>query len=87
MSKFDLKSGYWQEEMDEESRQKTAFSCHRGKFEFNIMPFGLKNALWKFVFLYIDDIDLYLIAFGRKNCDLNLGIEYLAKVYSQILIM
>lgn len=27
--------------MDEEDKEKTAFACHRGLFEFNVMPFGL----------------------------------------------
>ena len=30
--------------MDDDSIDKTAFSCHRGRFEFVRMPFGLKNA-------------------------------------------
>ena len=36
---LDLKSGYWQVLMDE-----TAFACHGGLFEFNVMPFGLSCA-------------------------------------------
>ena len=34
-----LKSGYWQVLMDEKDKEKTAFTCHRGLFEFNVMPF------------------------------------------------
>jgi len=42
-SSMDLMSGYWQIEMDPESREKTAFVTHAGLFEFNVMAFGLCN--------------------------------------------
>lgn len=75
-STIDLASGYWQCLVDEKDRPKTAFSCHRGLFQFKVMPFGLCNApscferlmeivlkgyQWERCLCYIDDV----IIFGR----------------------
>lgn len=43
-SVMDLKSGYYQIEMEEEDKQKTAFVCPLGFWEFNRMPQGITNA-------------------------------------------
>ena len=40
-STLDLVSSYWQAEKD---RPKTAFSCHKGLFQFKVLPFGLSIA-------------------------------------------
>lgn len=73
-STLDLKSGYWQVPMDEESISKTAFTCHLGLFEFTRLPFGLTNApaifqrnmtkllsglIGTIAMVYIDDIIIY----------------------------
>ncbi|CAB4029915.1 Retrovirus-related Pol poly from transposon, partial, partial [Paramuricea clavata] len=43
-STLDLASGYWQVELDSNDREKSAFTMHQGLYEFNVMPFGLRNA-------------------------------------------
>ncbi len=44
LSKVDLVSGFHQIQMSEESSPKTTFVCHKGKFRYLRMPFGLRNA-------------------------------------------
>ena len=43
-SKFDMKSGFWQIQIHEEDKHKTAFTTSFGHYEWNVMPFVLKNA-------------------------------------------
>ena len=39
-----MKSGFWQIQISEKDKYKTAFNVPFGQFEWNVMPFGLKNA-------------------------------------------
>jgi hypothetical protein len=89
-STLDLISGYWQIEIDEADKHKTAFICELGLFEFNRMPFGLTNApstfqramnnifrtiLYKCVVVYLDDIIIYSKTFEDH-------LKHLAEVFS-----
>ena len=72
---MDLKSGFWQVQMDEESRQYTAFTVgSMGMYEFLRMPYGLCNAPATFqhlmqnclgelnltyALIYLDDVIVY----------------------------
>ncbi len=44
LSKLDLEKGFHQVVVRKEDREKTAFVCPFGKFQFRRMPFGLTNA-------------------------------------------
>ena len=43
-STLDAAAAYWSIPLAEDDKTKTAFSVPRGKFEFNVMPYGLSNA-------------------------------------------
>ena len=44
ISKLDLTKGYYQIPVQETDIPKTCFICHRGRFEFTRMLFGVRNA-------------------------------------------
>ncbi|UYV72119.1 hypothetical protein LAZ67_9001873 [Cordylochernes scorpioides] len=73
-SAIDLRSGYWQVEVEERDKEKTAFTTAHGLYEFNVMPFGLCNApatfernmenmlgnlRWQICLCYLDDVIIY----------------------------
>ena len=41
---LDAASAYWSIRLTESDKEKTAFSVPHGKYEFNVMPYGLSNA-------------------------------------------
>jgi hypothetical protein len=44
-STLDLRSGYWQVEIEKSDRDKTAFVTRMGPFKFKVLSFGLTNAV------------------------------------------
>lgn len=94
LSSLDLQSAYWQVELEETSKQYTAFTVPgRGLFQFRRLPFGLHNApatfqrlidtvlgpeLQPFVFCYLDDIIVVTSTFEKH-------IEVLEAVFQRLL--
>jgi len=73
-SSWDLISRFWQIEIEEGDKVKTAFSTSWGHYEYNVMPFRLKGAsatfqhliikvlrpyLYDFIMVYLDDIIIF----------------------------
>ena len=78
---LDLKSGYWQISLNEEDKEKTASTCHRGLYEHNVILFGLANApgifqelmsvvlhgVENFAMAYVDDIIIFSTSEEHKQ--------------------
>lgn len=91
-SSLDLKSGFWQLEMDPSTKHKAAFITQSGVYEWKRMPFGLMNAPisfqtlmtsvlrgihWKFVLCYIDDILIFSPTF-------EVHLKHLQEVFARL---
>ena len=78
--------------MHEKDKEKTALTCHKGLFEFNVMPFGLGNApatfqhlmrvvlndiKWDGVLSYLDDTIVYARTFDEYLRNLDLVLSRL----------
>ena len=73
-STMDMASGYWQCSMDPESGEKAAITTHRGLFQPEVLPFGVKGGVahfsrvmaalfsslqWKTLLTYLDDLMVF----------------------------
>jgi hypothetical protein len=91
-STMDLASGYWQIPIEDEDKEKTAFTTRSGTYQFTVMPFGLTGApgafcraidntlrefLWKCCLVFIDDIIVWSPDFETHKRDL-------AAIFSQL---
>ena len=89
---MDIKSGYWQVELDPADKEKTTFSSGQGLWQFTIMPFGLCNAPatferlmeaalrglpWDICLVYLDDIIVHARSFDQHWAHLRCVLERL----------
>ncbi|CAM4493500.1 unnamed protein product [Lepidochelys kempii] len=91
ISTLDLTKGYWQVPLDESAKERSAFTTHVGLYEFNVLPFRLRNApatfqslvdgllagLGENVVTYLDDVDIFLDSWAEH-------LEHLQKVFECI---
>ena len=89
-SSLDLASGYWQMQVKEEDRPKTAFSTHKGQIQWRALPFGLTNGptsftrlmnlalsglTWTHCLAYLNDIIIWVSTFENHIHRLRLAFD------------
>ncbi|CAM4657216.1 unnamed protein product [Caretta caretta] len=91
ISTLDLTKGYWQVPLDESAKERSAFITHLGLYEFNVLPFGLRNApatfqrlvdgllagLGEYAVAYLDDVAIFSDSWADH-------LEHLQKVFERI---
>ena len=91
---LDAASAYWSIPLEESDKKKTAFSVPRGKFEFNVTPYGLCNAAASYqrmidinlsglstsrILAYLDDIALFSRTYDEHLQQLSEVLDCLSK--------
>ncbi|CAM5075717.1 unnamed protein product [Eretmochelys imbricata] len=73
ISTLDLTKGYWQVPLDDSAKERSAFTTHVGLYEFNVLPFALRNVpatfqrlvdgllagLGDYAVTYLDDVAIF----------------------------
>ncbi|CAM4642153.1 unnamed protein product [Lepidochelys kempii] len=89
ISTLDLTKGYWQVPLDESAKERSAFITHLGLYEFNVLPFGLRNApttfqrlvdgllagLGEYAVAYLDDVAIFSDSWADHLEHLQKGLE------------
>lgn len=93
-STLDLASGYWQVELDEEAKKKSAFVVRGGLYSWKVMPFGLCNAPstferlmeqvlselhWEVLLVYLDDVIVFAKTIDEELTRLGMVFQRLRK--------
>ena len=76
-STLDMLSDYWQVEVAEEDKDKTAFATRDGLFHFNVLPFGLCNGPATFQCL----TDTVLSGLHWSTCMVYLDVSILGRTF------
>ena len=91
-STLDLASGFWQIQLDPETKHKTSFVTRNGQYQWEVLPFGLKNSPATFqavmnevlkdllntcVIVYVDDI----LCFSK---DIELHKVHLQEIFDRL---
>ncbi|CAM4551550.1 unnamed protein product [Lepidochelys kempii] len=91
ISTLDLTKGYWQVPLNESAKERSAFTTHVGLYEFNVLPFGLRNApatfqklvdsllvgLGESAVAYLDDVAIFSDSWAEH-------LEHLQKVFEHV---
>ena len=93
-SVLDCASGFWQVKLDPATAEKTAFTSHRGVYQFRRLPFGLMNSPsafslvmgealrsmnWKNLLIYVDDLCVFSSDFDSHLVHLEQLFQLLSK--------
>ena len=83
---LDAAGAYWSMPLNEEDKEKTAFTVPRGKYEFNVTPYGLTNAGASYqrmidmclsglkfdrILAYMDDVVIFSRTFAEHMVELD----------------
>jgi len=92
---FDLQSGFWQILMTPDDVKKKTVITKSSLYEWNVMPFGLKNAIsmfWRtmayifkewinqFVKMFVDDVNIHSGTWNEDLCHIRLVFQKLKRV-------
>ena len=84
-STLDLRSGSWQEALDEADREKATFAYHVGLYQFRVMSFGRANAsgvFQKFMSVVLGGLELdNILVFSRCT---NENLRHLQTVFGRL---